>query len=787
MRILRPATIGFLSLALAGAFVTAYLGIGSRFTAQTGGGGSCTTPDVLVHTSGGNLFTEHVAVDSFGNLWSTVQNRGSGIGRLTKMILKNGEYVPAQGFPLASRTVPYALVAGGNGDVWFAEEHVDLHRHKIGRIDASGTMTEYDVANAVQSMTPGPDGNLWFTLTSGSNVSRMTPSGAITTFAVPSGDRIWDIVAGPGGHLWFVSGSNVGRMTVNGAVTLFQTDNSRPNEIIVGPDGNLWFARDSTNGLGRMTPGGSVTEYPDASSAHGIAAGPDGNVWFIGGDGGGWFLGRMSPGGGITEYRDFPDTGYSYSRQEPTVLGAGPDGNLWFGMRTETTQSFLGRITPSGDMTLVGSGWSEGGNPLPLEPNEFTIGADGNLWFANVVYGLGEVRLRGCGSSGGGSSSSASSCPARCGDYIIMAPEECDNAGANSDTQPNACRRNCTKAHCGDRVIDSGEECDDGNAKNGDGCAANCSIEPSSSSSSSSSAKSSSSASSKSSSKSSSSSSKMSSSSSSALCGNGRRDGAEKCDDGNAKDGDGCSKKCEVEDGWECRLSGGSSSSKKSGSSSKKSASASSSESSGKSSSQSADCPAGALCIYGGDRIGACPGGADAVPMQPYRLCGGGEASRGCYTCPTDSGGSACTDSDGGLNVFAVGTIDLGPVAMIDACDKDSRYILEVFCTGASSPPATRAVFVCPNGGICSDGKCSGGGGWNGDRTCFDTDAGSSTAEKGIATLWNLAGTRLQLVTESCVDDDTVREAVCAADGSALTIVNLNCPQGQRCDDGRCL
>lgn len=150
-----------------------------------------------------------------------------------------------------------------------------------------------------------------------------------------------------------------------------------------------------------------------------------------------------------------------------------------------------------------------------------------------------------------------------------------------------------------------------------------------------------------------------------------------------------------------------------------------------------------------------------------------------CFSCPS----TACNDSDGGLNVYAVGTRTVGPQAGVDTCE-DARFIKEFYC---SSPPPAPVVLVCPNGGTCSNGRCSGGAGWNGDRTCFDTDGGSSTAEKGTATLWNLAGTRLQLVTESCVDDDTVREAVCAADGSALNIVNLNCPQGQRCDDGRCL
>ena len=35
--------------------------------------------------------------------------------------------------------------------------------------------------------------------------------------------------------------------------------------------------------------------------------------------------------------------------------------------------------------------------------------------------------------------------------------EDCDNGSANSDTLPDACRTDCSRAHCGDGVKDTGE------------------------------------------------------------------------------------------------------------------------------------------------------------------------------------------------------------------------------------------------------------------------------------------------------------------------------------------
>lgn len=66
----------------------------------------------------------------------------------------------------------------------------------------------------------------------------------------------------------------------------------------------------------------------------------------------------------------------------------------------------------------------------------------------------------------------------QCGNGIREGIEECDNGAANSDTLPNACRTDCTRAHCGDSVTDANEQCDDGDYGNSDkipgACRTNC-------------------------------------------------------------------------------------------------------------------------------------------------------------------------------------------------------------------------------------------------------------------------------------------------------------------------
>ena len=61
-----------------------------------------------------------------------------------------------------------------------------------------------------------------------------------------------------------------------------------------------------------------------------------------------------------------------------------------------------------------------------------------------------------------------------CGDGVPSAIEGCDDGPLNSDTQPGACRTSCKLPGCGDGVVDPGEACDDGDLESGDGCEPSC-------------------------------------------------------------------------------------------------------------------------------------------------------------------------------------------------------------------------------------------------------------------------------------------------------------------------
>jgi streptogramin lyase len=91
----------------------------------------------------------------------------------------------------------------------------------VGAGDPVGEVTEF-TAGLTQNSGPnriaaGPDGNLWFTQNIG-GIGRITPSGDITEFTIPSPNSgPVGIAAGPDDNLWFTQNTNPGRIAKIGA------------------------------------------------------------------------------------------------------------------------------------------------------------------------------------------------------------------------------------------------------------------------------------------------------------------------------------------------------------------------------------------------------------------------------------------------------------------------------------------------------------------------------------------------------------------------------------------
>jgi streptogramin lyase len=278
-----------------------------------------------------------------------------------------------------SNSFPRGIVVGPDGALWFAESGTN----KIGRMTTSGAVTEFDLPTpgaTPYDIASGPDGNLWFTENSVGQVGRITPAGVVTEFGLSSAfSSPTGITAGPDGNVWFTERSNgrIGRVTPTGTITEFVTPTqaSGPTAIVAGPDGNLWFT-EALGKIGRITPSGAITEFSVGNfTSFGltdIAAGADGALWFIQQAccGVPEALWRITVEGAKTRFPFPPGTGL-------LGIGAGPDGSL---LLTALTNSIIFR-TASGTVRYLTI-------PTPLSsPQDVTSGADGAAWFTEGSSG----------------------------------------------------------------------------------------------------------------------------------------------------------------------------------------------------------------------------------------------------------------------------------------------------------------------------------------------------------------------------------------------------------------
>jgi streptogramin lyase len=241
---------------------------------------------------------------------------------------------------------PTQLTMASDGNIWFSEPAAD----EIGIFNLTSDDVSDQIGTTVGNPTgiTGTNGNIWFTINAPGQLGQMTvspPGGYLThdyqygppdpSYAAPAGitsvgSDVWitvpavnnlevydpsvgflkpyslapanidvtgfnsQIVAGPGGNLWFTEPGAIGIFsttsdTVIGQVSLPTSGGTQmPAAITVGPNNTIWFTESvpstgtSAVGVINATTQQYITEFttPDSSEPDGITEGSDGNIWF---------------------------------------------------------------------------------------------------------------------------------------------------------------------------------------------------------------------------------------------------------------------------------------------------------------------------------------------------------------------------------------------------------------------------------------------------------------------------------------------------------------------------
>ena len=265
-------------------------------------------------------------------------------------------------------------VVGPDGALWFTEDFGSLGVSVIGRMTTAGAVTEFQLPGTgglvgANFITVGPDGALWFTFinqtTHVDSIQRITLSGTFTAlYTLPNLFTLPDeIVTGPDGALWFTEGgyNKIGRITTSGSLTEYPLPSETTLPYVnvglkVGPDGALWFLESSINKLARMTTSGVLTEYPipglSGLTLDAMTVGPDGAFWITNAND---TVNRVALDGTTTAFAlPSPITVPS----DAIGITTGPDGNLWI---TLANASKIGKFAPAQSP------------PLPVAPAPSTL------------------------------------------------------------------------------------------------------------------------------------------------------------------------------------------------------------------------------------------------------------------------------------------------------------------------------------------------------------------------------------------------------------------------------
>jgi virginiamycin B lyase len=252
-------------------------------------------------------------------------------------------------------------------------------------------------------ITFGPRQAFWFTTgDQPGSIGRLIPGKPYTLFPLPPvgpyGAAVsLRIVTGPDGNLWITLDGGIAKMTPSGKATAYpiSTPGADLGYIAVGSDGNLWFTEHFANQFARITPDGTITEFPfeDIGAPNGIVNGPDGRLWIC--EQGAYDantghqtygrIERVNTDGTIDSTYNITPNNWQNVPEDITVGG---DGKLWFTQFNAIQQTIyeISNITLNGTITQYDTPNTNAGPGSPI------LAGDGNVWFSEAYAAqLGRV------------------------------------------------------------------------------------------------------------------------------------------------------------------------------------------------------------------------------------------------------------------------------------------------------------------------------------------------------------------------------------------------------------
>lgn len=224
---------------------------------------------------------------------------------------------------------------------------------------SANPLTLYQVGGDPRFIISGPDDALWFTECTGNKIGRISTSGTLTEYPVPTTGSC------PSGITIVKPVALVGQPVPVGFQVVFTERSASKIGVLNSVDGNI-----TETALPR------ATSYPEA-----ITADSAGVVWFTETGTSTYSMDRL----GSMDLATQTITEYELSNGGAMSSGiyAEADGTLWFA-EMSATQGRIGMRQGQRSVECTVPSWE-------AQPYRLTIGPDGNLWFTEYSGGIARL------------------------------------------------------------------------------------------------------------------------------------------------------------------------------------------------------------------------------------------------------------------------------------------------------------------------------------------------------------------------------------------------------------
>jgi sugar lactone lactonase YvrE len=297
----------------------------------------------------------------------------------------------ARAFRWALFLVLASHVRDTRADVLYVSE---FYQGRISKVDTSnGSVSPFVTGlNNPEGLGFDHAGNLYVAMQSQGVIDKISPSGAVTTFASGLNYYLGGLTLDASGNVYVGANRYAGTfvsaiLKFNSSGTLLNTWTynfapTQPTGLAFDQGGTLWVSDYSGNGLYQVSPSGSATLFTSMYvNPMGVAVDAHGNVFVANRSSG--TIAEVAAGGAITTFASGLDN--------PAGLAFDSAGNLYAANSPNGgTGTTLTRITPDGTSSIFASGLNE---PVFIanqtmavpEPQSFALLALATLLFRRRV------------------------------------------------------------------------------------------------------------------------------------------------------------------------------------------------------------------------------------------------------------------------------------------------------------------------------------------------------------------------------------------------------------------